>query len=103
MILRYKRLVPMPLSGRRASANLVPIPPPASNIFGSSFAMRRIPQLEYRGEGKALFGYMFLGPVNRSFTHIRFPLNTNLCAPFSCRILMGNGEKPSSSQGALGQ
>ena len=47
------------LSGRRATAgaNLVPIPPPQSNLFGSSFALRRLPQLEYRnGEGKALFG-----------------------------------------------
>ena len=69
MILRYKRLVPLPLSGRRASANLVPIPPASSNLFGSSYALRRIPQLEYRGEGKALFGYIFLGPVNRSFTN----------------------------------
>lgn len=77
MIPRYKRLVPLPLSGRRASANLVPIPPPASNLFGSSFALRRVPQLEYRGEGKALFGY-FLGPVNRSFTCKYYPQSRDL-------------------------
>ena len=59
LIIRYKRLVPLPLSGRRASANLVPISPPSSNHFGSSFALRRIPQLEYRGEGKASFGYFW--------------------------------------------
>lgn len=52
----YKRLVPLPLSGRRASANLVPISPPSSNHFGSSFALRRIPQLEYRGEDFGLGG-----------------------------------------------
>ena len=70
LMLRYKRLVPLPLSGRRASANLVPIPPVASNLFGSSFALRRIPQLDYRGEGKALFGYFWRRLTDHSYVNI---------------------------------